>query len=296
MTLNQKLEQCEKCGKNTLLLDYNFFSKCVDDPCARAIRMDIPEIVEMLVEHGGQSCISFNAIARAVRYSSANVLEYLLSKYSYPLNIEYIWSDDCERECGTLTTEHNFPCLIRVAKLVLAYGADINEQTCRYNEGYSSLINALGRSHEEFTALYIRNGVDINFKSHVLPFEDAVLNDRLFATEMLLVSGCSCGVFSLGNYHGYKDGMKSDIEDLLRKWNVHENKVVPLKMQCRRMILHHLSPQADKKIMKMPLPPSVITYLSIPELDDILDVCKTSHRNHYRHCNSEDYIRSSRYT
>ena len=48
-----KFEQCEKCGKNTLLLDDNFFSKFVDDPCARVIRMDIPEIVEMLVEHGG---------------------------------------------------------------------------------------------------------------------------------------------------------------------------------------------------------------------------------------------------
>ena len=270
-----EFEQFEKCGKNTLLLDDNFFSKCVDDPCARAIRMDIPEIVEMLVEHGGLSCISFNALARAVRSSSANVVEYLLSKYSYPLNIEYIWTDSCEPECGTLTTEYSFPRFIRVAKLLLAHGADVNKQVCMHNS-FSPLISALCGGHEEFTALYIRNGVDINFKSHVLPFEAAILRDRRFATEMLLVSGCSCGMFSLGSYREHKEDMKSDVEDLLRKWNVHENNVVPLKMQCRRMILNHLSPQADKKITKLPLPPGVITYLRIPELDNILDVCRKS--------------------
>ena len=289
-----KFKLCKKCGKNTLLLDSNFFSKWVDDPCARAIRMDIPEIVEMLVEHGGLSCISFNALARAVRSSSANVVEYLLSKYSYPLNIEYIWTDSCERECGTLTKAYSFPRFIRVAKSLLSHGADVNKQVCKYN-GLSPLNTALCRGHEEFIALYIRNGVDINFKSHALPIEVAVVRDRLFATEMLLVSGCSCGMFSLGNYLEHKDDMKSDIEDLLRKWNVHENNVIPLKMQCRRMILNHLSPQADKKITKLPLPPGVITYLRIPELDDILDVCKTSDRNHYRHCQAESYAKCSRF-
>ena len=222
------------------------------------------------------------------------MVEYLLSKYSYPLNIEYIWTNSCEPECGTLTTEYSFPRFIRVAKLLLAHGADLNKQVCKH-DGYSPLIKALCRGHEEFIALYIRNGVDINFKSHVLPFEAAIMRDRLFATEMLLVSGCSCGMFSLGNYLEHKKDMKSDVEDLIKKWNVHQNNVIPLKMQCRRMILNHLSPQADKKISKLPLPPGVITYLRIPELDDILDVCKTSHRNHYRECQVESYAKYSRF-
>ena len=88
---------------------------------------------------------------------------------------------------------------------------------------------------------------------------------------MLLLSGCSCGVFSFGN-NKYKDDLKPSIKDLMKKWNVHENNVIPLKMQCRRAILIHLAPPADKKINELPLPPCLTTYLSIPELDDILEV------------------------
>ena len=55
--------------------------------------MDIPEIVEMLVDHGGQSCNSFTALAHAVRLSSVNVVEYLLDKNRYAINNEYIRRD-----------------------------------------------------------------------------------------------------------------------------------------------------------------------------------------------------------
>ena len=71
-----------------------------------------------------------------------------------------------------------------------------------------------------------------------------------------------------------------DLKDLMEKWHVQENKVIPLEQQCRRMLLNHLSPQADKKIKKLSLPAGVIRYLSIPELDDILDACsKAPSRN-----------------
>ena len=117
----------------------------------------------------------------------------------------------------------------------------------------------------------------------VLPFEASVLRDRLYVTEMLLVSGCSYGMFSLDNNLEIKDNRESDLKDLMKKWNVDENNVKPLQQQCRRMILNHLSPQADKKIMKMPLPPIIINYLSIPELDDILTACRNSTRmNRYK--------------
>ena len=269
-----KVKLCEKCKNNKLLLDSNFFSKCVDG--ASAIRMDIPEIVEMIVEHGGQSCVSFNALALAVRFSSVNVIEYLLNKYRYPLNCEYIWTDLGSRY-QTLLMEFNENHIIHIVKLLLAHGADPNKQTC----GKSPLGKPLIHHHEEVLALFIRNGVNINFESITLPFETSVTCSRIFTTEMLLVSGCSRGMYSRGNSYEIPPNsrIKSEVMDLLRKWNIHENKVVPLKMQCRRMILHHLSPQADKKITKLPLPPSVITYLSIPELDDILDACRKSTGN-----------------
>ena len=109
-----------------------------------------------------------------------------------------------------------------------------------------------------------------------------LLCNRLFATEMILVSRCSRGMLKLGNHYENKNDIKSDVKDLMKKWSVqhvHENNVIPLKMQCRRMIWNHLCPQADKKIKKLPLPPGVITYLRIPELDDILDACRKSTQN-----------------
>ena len=266
-----EFELCKKCGNNKMILDYNFFGKCVDNPCARAILMDIPEIVEMLVDQGQQGCSSFNALAVAVRSSSVNVVEYLLNTYRYPINCEYIWPG-FGSGYETLITEYNEKHSIVIVKLLLAHGADPNTQTC---DG-SPLIKALCLRNEELIALFIRNGVNINFDSTSLPFEASILCNRLFATEMLLVSGCSRGMYSRGNLYEKLTNIKSKVMDLIKKWNVHENNVIPLKMQCRRMILNHLSPQADKKITKLPLPPSVIIYLSIPELDDIVDACRKS--------------------
>ena len=272
--LQSDFELCKKCGKNALLIDSNFFRICVLDPRARAIRMDNPEIVEVLIDHGNQSCISFNALALAVRLSSVKVVEYLLNTYRYPINCKYIWADS-ERSYKTLISEHNKKHSIGIAKILLAHGADPNTQTC----GDSPLIEVICHRHEEFIALYIRNGVSVNFKSTALPFEASVFYNRLFATEMLLVSGCSCSMFSWGDPYEKLSNIESDVVELMKKWNVHENKVIPLKMQCRRMILNHLSSQADQKITKLPLPPSIITYLTIPELNDILDACRKSTGN-----------------
>ena len=111
----------------------------------------------------------------------------------------------------------------------------------------------------------------------MLPFEAAVLYDNgfqftddIYAMEILLASGCSCGVFNLEKDHAFKDNIRFEIKNLMMKWNVHENNVKPLKQQCRRMILIHLSPRASKMIEKLPLPQCLIKYLSIPELDDIV--------------------------
>ena len=60
------------------------------------------------------------------------------------------------------------------------------------------------------------------------------------------------------------------MKNLMMNWKVQENNVKPLKQQCRRLILKHLSPRASKMIEKLPLPQCLIKYLSVPELDDIM--------------------------
>ena len=287
-----KLVPCHGCGTNILPLDGS--STCIKeghDPCIGAVRMDKPEIVQMLIEHGSQSCQSLNALIHAMRRSSVRLVEYLLNKYTYPLNVEYSFTDPVRRSYQTLLTEPCYRNTIKITKLLLDHGADPNMRIC-VEANSSILLEAIQHRHEEIIALYIRNGVDINFRSFdeeyglVLPFEASVLHDRLYVTEMLLVSGCSYGRFSLDNNQMMKDNIKSDLKDLMKNWNVDKNNPKSLKQLCRRMILNHLSPQADRKIMKMSLlslPLSLFTYLSIPELDNILRTSRNSTRNQYHY-------------
>ena len=270
-----ELVVCKECGTNILSLDDDS-DKERYDPCIKAIYEHNPDIVQMIVDHGSQSCQSFNTLLHAVRVCSVSVLEYLLNKYTYPFNVKYRIQVPPFSPYRTLLTEPCHENTTKITKLLLDHGADPNMKIC-VEKNSSILLEAIQHRHEEVIALYIRNGVDINYRSYdreygmVSPFEASVLHDRLYVTELLLVSGCSYGVFSLDYDHELMDdNIRFDLKDLMNKWEVDENNVKPLKQQCRRMILNHLSPQADKKIMKMSLPLTLVNYLSIPELDDIL--------------------------
>ena len=119
-------------------------------------------------------------------------------------------------------------------------------------------------------------GLDI-----ALPFEAAVLKDHSYAAEMLLAAGCSCGVHSRDNPHDLKANVTPEMQELLKEWNVHKNNVIPLQRRCRMVILNHLSPQADKKIVELPLPPGLVNYLSFPELDAIMDAFENNSKLNY---------------
>ena len=270
-------DECKHCGVELLVLDTKHQ---IQDPSMEAIRRDKVDVVQLFEEYGSQTFEHFHAFRLAVICDSVTVMEYLHRKYRHPLNINYSVSQlhsDCKH--WTLLKE---ACICRSIKSVhylLEHGADLNtDDKCS-----SALVVAIQERQIELIALLICNGVDINFRSYnyryddVLPFEAAVLIDTgfnrgfFYAVEMLLVSGCSCGVFSLKEDHIFKDNVRFETKNLMMKWNVHENNVKPLKQQCRRMILKHLSPRASKMIEKLPLPQCVIKYLSIPELDDIVD-------------------------
>ena len=130
-------------------------------------------------------------------------------------------------------------------------------------------MTAIKYNNLEVIDQYVRIGIDINSKSWdstygkvLSPFEACLLHDRHYVLEMLFVSGCSGGVFSNLTL---KD--KPKLEKLMKEWKVYDNNVVPLKQRCRSVILNHLSPRADLKIAKLPMPGGHIRFLSIPELD-----------------------------
>ena len=278
------------CGTN-LRYDCMWGRKRSSDPYMEAIRMNMPEVVKLMEEFGCQLCKCTEALIHAISSNSMKVVEYLLCNHKYPLNIK------CTEVCAcspalpsrhhTLLTEACKNRSVKMINLLLDHGADPNKWNVA-EESCSTIIEAICEGHVEVIALFIRSGVNVNDRSFYpgigleLPFEAAVRKHHIYAAEMLLVTGCSRGVHSLDNNHKHKTDISTDLQKLMKEWNVHKNNVLPLEQRCRMVILNHLCPQADKKITALPLPPFLITYLSIPELDDIMEANKSApYTNNY---------------
>ena len=243
------------------------------DPCMKAVWMDKADVVQLIDEHGNQTFQSFVYLRCAVMGCSEKVLRYLLSKYKYPLNHEYVVDDDGHGE-KFYTTLLVDACTrsVKLVKLLLQHGADPNQSSGR--NGYPNAIaTAIMEGQVETVACLIRSGSNVNSKvwhdnMQASPFELSILNGNIYVVEMLLCYGCSCGVFSLETKHTFKDNVKPDLVTLIKNWNVHKNNVIPLQKRCRMVILEHMSPVTEGKITNLPLPSILRTYLTIQELDD----------------------------
>ena len=245
-------------------------------PCVRAVQFNKLEIVKLLEEYGSQSCQSFKVLRHAVVYGYVDLVSYLLNKYTYPLNMEYTRRIYKSKLPCILLTEYIRSSGTRIIKLLLDHGADPTK-TMSSATSVNAIMTAITHGNAKVIAQYIRNGVDINFRSYqgshknILPFEASVLHGYHNVAEILLISGCSCGMFSLERNPEFKNNLTPEVEKLMREWKVQENNVTPLRLRCRNVILNHLSPKADMKIEKLPLPRWLIQFLGIPEVDDIVD-------------------------
>ena len=264
--------QCDQCKEKTLIVDDKQWNiQMNQDPGMTAICYNKMEIVKLLDERGLLSCKSFNTLRRAVINGSQDVASYLLSNYTYPLNIEYTKESEQNRYVYSLLTELGGVRYAQITKLLLDHGADPAKQLCAPKSA-NAMMTALDRGNLEVIAQYIRSGVNIDTRSYetVLLFEASVFRGYHNVANILLICGCSYGVFSWLN-HDFKKFLDPKMEKLMKEWSVQENNVIPLKKRCRRVILNHLCPQADKKIEKLPLPTQLVKFLTISEIDDILD-------------------------
>ena len=289
-TPQELVEPCEYCGTD---LPFVNDRECILHPLLKAIESKQLDMVKMFDEYGCQLYKQLYALSYAVRTNSVDVMKYLLSNYKYPLNNEYTVRQPSWNPHNTLLTEGCQTKSGEIVKLLLEHGADPNKNNC-VKTCSSAIHVAIQQRHVEIIACFIRGGVNVNAKSFypaigaVLPFEAAVWHNHIYAAEMLLVYGSSCGVFNLNKKHKCKVDVAPDIQELLEEWNVYKNNVLPLQQRCRMVILNHLSPQADKKIPELPLPPLLIRYLNIPELDDVMETSKKNPRkrkrknHHYR--------------
>ena len=240
-------------------------------PCMRAIHMDNLPVVKMLEQYGCQTVKSFTALRCAVLGNSTIVVKYLLSRYEYPLNQKYTCivtdsTNDIDSYPRPILTESGASC-VEISKLLMDHGAD----------PYQSLVAVMVSFGKlELIALFIRRGVDVDYLpfpgNKLLPFQYDVKYNSIQVAAMLLHSGCSCGFFSSNTNHlSQIYNSNPQLQDLMIQWKVLDNIVKPLRQQCRKFIVNHLYPAADKKITKLPLPATIINYLGYPELDAIID-------------------------
>ena len=264
---------CTHCRKRRLLIDTKEENQ-TQEPHMVACYLNYLDVVQLLEEYDNQIFKSMYALRLAVRYDSLEVAEHLLGKYTYQLNVEYARKCDGKIDYRNILIEACRHSTDEMIKLLLDHGADPSKSICD-KRCSTVLTTAIASQHVEVVAQFIQSGVDINQRSHderygnVLPFEAAVLYNNKYAAEMLLVSGCSCGVFSLDNDHKFKDDIKPEVEKLMKEWKVQENNVTSLQIQCRRIILMHLSPNAVIKFDDGSLPQLIVKYLEICELDAI---------------------------
>ena len=273
------VELCKSCGTSIRCYCIRETQRNTD-PYMQAVKLNMVEVAKLMDEYGCQLYKSTDTLIYAIHANSVEVVDYLLCKHKYPLNDEYSERYD-RRDASLNQTLLMKACQgksVKSVTLLLENGADPNKRSCIEGLPAISAINtAIYYRHVEVIALFIRGGVNMNIKSSypgigiVLPFEAAVSNSHIYAADMLLHSGCSCGVHSLRNNHELNDGITNELKELLEKWNVHKNNVIPLKQRCRMVILSHLCPQADKKITGLLLPLILIKYLMIPELDDVIE-------------------------
>ena len=274
--LQEGVETCKVCRTN-LSCHYVTETQLDNDPYMLAICENKADMVKLMDEHGCKLYESHEILTYAIRNDSVDVVNYLLGNHKYSLNYDYIEKDNWERfhpdDHQNLLTTACQRSSVETIKLLLDHGADPSNK-CGINKCLSALNVAITSRHVEIIACFIRSGVNVDDRwvypdiGNVLPFEAAVWFNHIYAAEMLLLAGCSSGKYSLDINHLPID---PEMRELLKQSEVHKNIVLPLAQKCRRVILNHLSPQADKKIAELPLPPPLIKYLSIPELDDIIE-------------------------
>ena len=254
------------------------------DPCMSALRYGMVDVVQAFDGYT-KMFKDLSALRSAAVRGNTLVVRYLLSKYKYPLNTEYAIPRSARHRMSysTVLDEVCRANLWIVTMMLLDHGADPDTKNC--SEPHFSLLHKAitiqnSQSKNLITNL-IRNGADINLRSYgygfklLLPFESSLKYNNIYATEALLISGCSCGPYSYAMKHNLKSRMMRSLAksfiNLMEEWNVEKNRVKSLKEMCRIVILKQLSPAANKKISKLPLPVNIINFLGYLELDDIGD-------------------------
>ena len=204
------VEACKNCGTNVSCY-YLDATQLKTDPCVLAIRFNMLDIVRLMDEYGCELYKSTEILSYAIRANNVQLIDYFLCNYKYPLNYEYIEKYNeykFNSDHQTFLSETYEKQSVEVVKLLLEHGADPNKKYCA--EKCSNVIMAaIYDRHVDVLASFIHGGVNVNIRcyhsrmplSSVLPFEVALYKNHIYAAEMLLVAGCSRGVYGWNYNH-----------------------------------------------------------------------------------------------
>ena len=232
------------------------------NPCMLAIALEKLDVAQLFEKYKQDSFQSIEYLKCAVRNNSLKMVNYLLSKYKYSLNMAYPHNCDSNsfKTYQTILTEACKPRQLEMVSLLMEHGADPAKKSY-YRLYQSAFLIAINKGYNELVAHFIRSGVSLDCRLHdkhygaVLPFEYAVYTGNKQAAEMLLHAGFSFGKFKLDDkiVKEFFQNSSPELQKLMImiERNVHENNVQPLYQLSRKSILNHLCPGAAKKITEL---------------------------------------------
>ena len=134
------------------------------DPRMVACKLNMPHVVQLLEEYGGETFKYTYALIHAVGRGNLEVVDYLLKKYNYPENDEYLMEPYGYYGCQNLLSDACRFGSQQMVQLLLDHGVHPNKKTCD-GAGFSVVTTAIERHNAGVLACLLRCGVDINQKS-----------------------------------------------------------------------------------------------------------------------------------
>ena len=252
-----------------------------ETPFVRAIKQNRLDVLDVLIEAGCDRTdidgLNGTAMTMACMLGRNQVIQRLLA------------AGEDINEYGhigvTPLTAAVFECQVNTVQMLLDNGADPDKPT---RKGATPLVKAscylresdIPKRHE-VTKMLLRANADPNIrvtmagvfteltKGRNCPLSFAISAGCISLAMMQLIGGSRITAYEVMEWaNRSRDNFNGDNidEDMLPLYNW-AVEVRPLKFLCRKLIRDLLGPMVQKKIHKLPLPPPVIWYMDLGELD-----------------------------
>ena len=154
------------------------------NPCLQAVFMERLDVIQLLEKYEQKTFQSIGVLKMAVRKNNLIMVNYLLNRYTYPLNMEYRDTDtfiigrawNCRQ---TILTEACRQKRLEMATLLTDHGADPAKKSDD-QEYQSAIMIAIENNCTKLLAYFIRSGVHLDCRLHDPYFGEVLLFSSFF--------------------------------------------------------------------------------------------------------------------